>query len=245
LVMAPAPVAWSAVSERAGDSAGAGPAVDIRQAVALLGTFPALAGLDLLVPRGQVCVLRGPNGAGKTTVLKVTAGLVPAVRGSVSVLGSDVRIDRRSIRRHLGFLGHSTGLYADLTVEQNVAFAVRATGSTSSRTVIHETLDRFGLGGRLRTMRVAYLSAGQRRRVALAALVARQVPLWLLDEPHAALDPDGRDLLDSIVRETAASGTTVLIASHDIDRAADLADRLVTIEGGRAVDDQIRTIHVA
>ncbi len=220
------------VDEREGDL---GPAVHMVAVVAVLGTFPALSGLDLTVPRGHVCVLKGPNGAGKTTVLRVAAGLVPALRGTVTVLGSNVRADRRSVRRHLGYLGHATGLYADLSVEQNVRFAVRAAGSGTGQ-AIDSSLTRLGLDGRLRDLRVAHLSAGQRRRVALASLLAREVPLWLLDEPHAALDPDGRDLLDELVREAVGCGTTVLIASHDTERTARLADSVVHVQGGRAVD---------
>ncbi len=225
-----------------------GPAVFMAGVVAVLGTFPALSGLDLSVERGRVCVLKGPNGAGKTTVLRVAAGLVPALRGTVTVLGSDVRADRRSVRRHLGYLGHATGLYADLSVEQNVQFAVRAASSVSigaagvANASIGAALARLGLDGRLRDLRVAHLSAGQRRRVALASLLARDVPLWLLDEPHAALDPDGRDLLDDLVREAADRGTSVLIASHDTERAARLAHSIVTLEGGRVASDSAAVI---
>lgn len=235
--------------------------------VALLGTFPALSGFSLSVPTPQVVVLRGPNGAGKSTVLNVCAGLIPVQRGTVEILGSDVRVDRRSVRKHLGFLGHRTGLYDDLTVEQNVRLAAKASkksgqGSGSSNVgnnpdanpdanpdvnrLVATTLDRMGLSGRLPKLGVVHLSAGQRRRVALAALVVRRVPLWLLDEPHAALDTDGRDLLDSVIRDAAASGTTVLMASHDLDRADRLAERIVTIVGGRVVaDDRVADDRVA
>ncbi len=203
--------------------------------VALLGSFPALSGFSLVVPTPQVVVLRGPNGAGKSTVLNVCAGLVAAQRGTVHVLGSDVRVDRHSVRRHLGYLGHRTGLYDDLTVEQHLRLAARAAGVETS--VVESTLSRVGLDGRLAKLGCVHLSAGQRRRVALGALIVRQVPLWLLDEPHAALDTDGRDLLDSVVREAASTDTTVVFASHDQERAEALADRIVTVVGGRVIAD--------
>jgi heme ABC exporter ATP-binding subunit CcmA len=208
-------------------------AISMRGVVALLGAFPALSGCDLEVGRGEVVVLRGPNGAGKTTVLKVAGGLVPVVRGELTVLGSDVRTDRRSIRRYVGYLGHATGMYSDLTVEQNVSFAVRATGADPGR--IAHALGLLGLDGRLRHLAVAHLSAGQRRRVALAGLVARNVPLWLLDEPHAALDPDGRDVIDNLIRTAAEGGTSVVLASHDLERATNVANRTVHLVGGRVV----------
>ncbi len=93
-------------------------------------------------------------------------------------------------------------------------------------------LARLGLEGRLASTPVGSLSAGQRRRVALAALVARDPELWLLDEPHAGLDAEHRDLLDELVRHVVGRGRTVLLASHEHDRAAALAGRIVTVAGG-------------
>ena len=96
---------------------------------------------------------------------------------------------------------------------------------------------RLGVEGRLRDVAVAKLSAGQRRRVALAILVARWPNLWLLDEPHAGLDAEHRDLLDDLVREATAGGATVVLASHEHERAGALAPRTVTIAGGQIVAD--------
>ncbi|MGI9577927.1 MAG: ATP-binding cassette domain-containing protein, partial [Microthrixaceae bacterium] len=102
------------------------PVVRMRNAVALLGRFPALAGLDLQVQQSEVVLLSGPNGAGKTTVLRVCAGLLPVVEGEVAVLGVDLRSDRCAVRRRVGLVGHPAGLYPDLTVSENVRFWARA-----------------------------------------------------------------------------------------------------------------------
>jgi heme ABC exporter ATP-binding subunit CcmA len=198
--------------------------------VVLLDRFPALTGVDLDVETGQVVLVQGPNGAGKTTLLRACAGLVPVVDGSATVLGHDLRRDRRAVRRSIGYFGHASGLYEDLTVTDNVRFAVRAAGGDTA--AVDPALDRLGLGGRLASVSVAKLSAGQRRRTALAALIARQPALWLLDEPHAGLDATGRDLLDSILRDVVAAGAAVLLASHELDRATALADRVVSSAGG-------------
>ncbi len=206
-------------------------AVHLRSAVSLLGRFPALAGVDLDVAPGELLLLRGANGAGKTTLLRACAGLVPFSSGTAEVLGHDLRRDRRSVRRQVGLLGHGTFLYDDLTVDDNLRFAIRSAGGTAQAAA--EAMDRLGLSGRLKDVPVAKLSAGQRRRVALAAVLARQPELWLLDEPHAGLDAAGRNLLDDIVREAAAGGATVLLASHELDRAAALATRTVTMAGGQ------------
>ncbi|HEX6596999.1 MAG TPA: ATP-binding cassette domain-containing protein, partial [Acidimicrobiales bacterium] len=122
----------------------------------------------------------------------------------------------------------------DLTVADNLTFSARAAGAGAAAAA--DAMARLGLDGRLRDVPAGRLSAGQRRRVAVAAVVARRPELWLLDEPHASLDAAGRDLLDTLVREAAAAGSTVLLASHELDRADHLATRRVTIVGGRAQD---------
>ena len=209
------------------------PVVHLRDAVALLGRFPALAGVDLDVERGEIVLLRGPNGAGKTTVLRACAGLVPVVRGEARVLGHDLRRDIRPVRRRVGLLGHATGLFEDLTVADNVTFWGRA--YRAGRDDVEAALVLTGLATRLRDVPVARLSAGQRRRTSLACLLARRPELWLLDEPHAGLDRDARELVDRLVRQAVAAGATVVMSSHDLDRAEALADRVVELAAGTTV----------
>src|SRR5580692_3260638 len=212
------------------------PAVLLTTAVCVTGRFPALAGVDLADAQGEVVVLEGPNGAGKTSVLRACAGLLPITGGKAVVLGHDLRRHPASVRRHVGMLGHAAALYDELSVVENVRFAVRASGSSVDG--IDVALDRLGLSGRLRRTAVGRLSAGQRRRVALAVLVARRPALWLLDEPHAALDADARALLGELVTAAVADGATVLLASHEPDASLPLADRVVTLAGGRVIDQQ-------
>jgi heme ABC exporter ATP-binding subunit CcmA len=210
------------------------PVVHFRGAVSLLGRFPALAGVDLDVAAGEVVLLQGPNGAGKTTLLRACAGLVPVVTGTARVLGHDLTVDRRSVRPKVGMLGHATGLYDDLTVADNVRFWARAGGATHAEA--EAALTRLELDGRLRDVAVARLSSGQRRRTSLAAMIARRPLLWLLDEPHAALDQPGRDLVDDLIADAVAAGATVLFVSHELDRANAVAHRSVTVAGGIVFD---------
>ena len=220
------------------------PAVLLRAAVALTGRFPALAGVDLSVDEGQTVVLEGPNGAGKTSLLRACAGLLPVTSGQAVVLGCDLRRDRMAVRRRVGMLGHTAALYDDLTVAENVRFGVRAAGGDSSG--VDGVLERLGLVGRLRRTPVGRLSAGQRRRVGLALLVARRPALWLLDEPHAGLDSAARGLLRELLTEAVRAGATVLLASHEPDEAIPLADRVVSLAGGRVVCERILGgVHVA
>jgi heme ABC exporter ATP-binding subunit CcmA len=208
------------------------PVVHLRGAVTLLGRFPALAGIDLDVAAGEIVLLRGPNGAGKTTLLRLCAGLLPVARGEAEVLGHDLtdRRQARSLRRRVGLLGHATGLYDELTVADNVRFWARAAGASAADAAA--ALTACGLEGRLATLPVARCSAGQRRRASLACVIARRPELWLLDEPHAGLDQEGRDVLDDLVRRGVAAGATVLLSSHELDRAEALAHRVVTITAG-------------
>ena len=206
--------------------------VDLHDVVATLGQFPALSGATMRVETGEIVLLRGPNGAGKTTLLRLCAGLVPVVRGTALVLGHDLSVDRDRVRSHVGLLGHQNGLYADLTVIENVRFWGATVGATDAE--VASAMERMGVADRLASVSVSKLSAGQKRRTALAGLVARRARLWLLDEPHAGLDQRARDDLDNTLREAAAAGATVLVASHELDRAESLATRMVDIVAGRA-----------
>jgi heme ABC exporter ATP-binding subunit CcmA len=208
------------------------PVVTTRSAVCVLGRFPALAGADLDVARGEIVLLSGANGAGKSTLLRLLAGLVPLRSGRATVLGCDLTVDRRSHRRRLALVGHDTGCYDDLTARENLRFAVRAAGGDA--TAVDATLARLDLDAVARVRHVD-LSAGQRRRLALATAFARDVELLLLDEPHAGLDADGRHLLDALLRDSAAAGRTVIFASHELDRARSLAHREVLVDRGTLV----------
>jgi ABC-2 type transport system ATP-binding protein len=221
------------------------PAIRLQSAVVLLDRFPALSGVDLVVDGGEVLLVQGPNGAGKTTLLRACAGLAPIASGTVEVLGHDLRANRRAVRRHVGLLGHVSGLYDDLTVEENVRFAVRAAGGDAAG--IGPVLTRLRLDGRLATTPASKLSAGQRRRTALAVLVARRPPLWLLDEPHAGLDAAARDVLDAVLGEVVADGATIVLVSHDAERAVPLATRRVTLVGGHVepIARPAEPVHVA
>ena len=210
--------------------------IDLQEAVVTLGQFPALTGVTLKVAKGEIVTIKGPNGAGKSTLLRLCAGLLPVREGSAYVLGENLNANRRAIRQDVGLLGHKTGLYEDLTVEENVAFwgsMVRA-----GKDEINKAIKIMGVDGRLRKVLVRQLSAGQRRRTSFAGLVVQRPSLWLLDEPHAALDTEGRDLVDNLIQEAAASGATVLLVSHaPKEISSPSPTRIVAIAGGRITSD--------
>jgi heme ABC exporter ATP-binding subunit CcmA len=196
----------------------------------LLGRFPALAGADLEIDAGEIVLVAGANGAGKTTLLRCCAGLLPLRAGTAEVLGHDLTRDRRSLRRSLALVGHETFCYDDLTVAENVRFAARASGQRAPD--VTGLLERVGLD---RQAEVAHgrLSQGQRRRLSLAIALGRDPRLLLLDEPHAGLDSEGRAVLDAVIAAAPAEDRTVLLASHELELARNLATREVQIVDGR------------
>jgi heme ABC exporter ATP-binding subunit CcmA len=205
--------------------------VRLRSAVCLLGRFPALAGVDLDVVEGEVVLLSGGNGAGKTTLLRLLAGLVPLHSGTAVVLDHDLDEDRRAHRRMVGLVGHESGCYDDLTVGENLRFAARAAAVDDPDE--HGVLDQLGLTPLVDTVH-RKLSAGQRRRLAVAIALVRRPRLLLLDEPHAGLDAEGRAALDRVLGRTEGSDRAVVLASHELERTRPLVSREVVLTAGQA-----------
>ncbi|MHB8379742.1 MAG: heme ABC exporter ATP-binding protein CcmA, partial [Acidimicrobiales bacterium] len=181
--------------------------VALRDAVVLVGGFPLLSGVNLELATSSLTVVTGANGAGKTSLLRLLAGLVTLSSGTGVVAGVDLKGDLRELRRRVGWLGHEGSFYDDLSVSENLVFAAKALARPTSE--IANVLDRVGLAGRAATS-AKLLSAGQRRRLGLAWLLLRRPELWLLDEPYASLDDDGRAFFDQLIGDVVASGATVV-----------------------------------
>jgi heme ABC exporter ATP-binding subunit CcmA len=207
--------------------------VRLRSVVALLGRFPALAGVDLDVGAGEIVLVTGPNGAGKTTLLRLLAGLLPPYSGEAAVCGHDLFTQRRAARRGIALVGHETYCYDDLTASENVRFFARASGCDDDAAVT-TALERVALDAAARVPHRG-LSAGQRRRLALAVALVRDPELLLLDEPHAGLDATGRAVVADAVAAAPGEGRTVVMVSHELEVARPLATREVRIDGGRVV----------
>ena len=177
-------------------------------------------------------LLRGPNGAGKTSCSACAPACSRSRGGGRGASGSTSSPTATRSARRVGLLGHRNGLYGDLTVAENVRFWGATVGATRDEIACGAGA-AWGRRASRRRRRSAELSAGQKRRTALACLVARRAELWLLDEPHAGLDAAGRDELDAVLRQAVAAGATVVVASHELERAGALADRSSTSSAGR------------
>jgi heme ABC exporter ATP-binding subunit CcmA len=211
------------------------PLVRLAGAVAFASGFPLLSGVDLELFPGSLNVVTGANGAGKTSLLRLLGGLLALSSGEGEVCGIDLaRADLRQLRRRVGWLGHEGSFYAELSVEENLRFCAAALERPASQ--IDEVLERMGLTARAQTT-TKQLSAGQRRRLGLAWLLLRRAELWLLDEPYASLDDQGRTFLDDLLGEVSAAGATVVVSAHDPLRSASLAPRTIHLAGGRVKED--------
>jgi heme ABC exporter ATP-binding subunit CcmA len=210
--------------------------VELHDAVVLLDGFPLLSGVELEIERATLTVVIGANGAGKTSLLRLLGGLVPLSSGTGTTSGVDLRTgDLRELRRRVGWLGHEGSFYDDLTVRENLTFAAKALGRPVED--ISRVLERVGLSSRS-GIQAKRLSAGQRRRLGLAWLLLRRPETWLLDEPYASLDDEGRTFFDELIGDVVASGASVLVSAHDPLRSSALSPRTITLAGGLVVDDQ-------
>lgn len=196
-----------------------------------MGQFPALTGATMTIDQGEIVLIKGPNGAGKTTLLHLCAGLLPMRSGTGTVLNFDLQRQRMELRPHIGLLGHRTGIYPDLTVMENMKFWASVYGANESE--IHKAMEFFGLNGRLESVRSQNLSEGQRRRTSFALLLIKRPSIWLLDEPYAGLDDNGRELVNSCILQAVEAGSTVLIASHEINQIGTSHQRTLQVKGGR------------
>jgi ABC-type multidrug transport system ATPase subunit len=198
----------------------------------LRSRLPILCDIDLVASKGETIAIMGPNGAGKSTLLACLAGALRPTTGEVRVFGD--RPDRIAAKRQIGFVGHQTGLYGDLTVSEILLFAAHMQGVEFPRECVRALLLECGLE-RFANSFVEQLSQGARRRAAIARALVHGPSLVLLDEPFVSLDAEGADWLRCCFQHWRQIVRTVCFATHDRDQARLLADRIVWLEGGRVV----------
>ncbi len=195
------------------------------------GLKTVLRGLNFEVNQGEFVALLGPNGAGKTTFLRILASLSKPSMGEVNIAGYRLPHQAAAVRNRLGVVSHLPLLYGDLSAEENLRFYARMYGIPNQNKRISEVLDLVGLYPRRRDL-VRTFSRGMQQRLAIGRAVLHDPEVMLFDEPHTGLDQDACAMLDNVLQEVAARGRTVVMTSHDLARAADLASRFDILSRG-------------
>lgn len=205
--------------------------IKVQKLVKRFGLKTVLRGLDFQVEQGEFVALLGPNGAGKTTFLRILASLSRPSMGIVNIAGYRLPEQAAAVRRRLGVVSHQPLLYGDLTAEENLMFYGRMYAIVGLSERVREVLELVGLSTRRRDL-VRTFSRGMQQRLAIGRAVLHDPDVMLFDEPHTGLDQDASAMLDTVLREVAARGRTVVMTSHDLARAADLASRFDVISRG-------------
>lgn len=205
--------------------------IKVRRLVKTFGPKPVLRGLNFQVAQGEFVALLGPNGAGKTTFLRILATLSRPKMGEVIMAGHQLPAEAAAVRQRLGVVSHQPLLYGDLSAEQNLRFYGWMYGVGDLDQRIDEVLHLVGLYPRRRDL-VRQFSRGMQQRLAIGRAILHRPDILLFDEPHTGLDQEAAAMLDGVLREIASGGRTVVMTSHDISRAADLADRVDILSKG-------------
>jgi len=192
------------------------------------GSEVAVDGISFAIPAGEIFGLLGPNGAGKTTTLECLEGLRVPTAGTLRVNGVDPARDSRGLRSLIGVQLQSSGLPESITPDE----AMRLFCAYHGVAPRYDLLDRLGLAGK-RKAQFVELSTGQQRRLSLALAVSHDPPVLFLDEPTAGLDVATRVELHGLMKELKAAGTTILLATHDMAEAEQMADRVAILLNGR------------
>jgi heme exporter protein A len=205
--------------------------IDVRGLVKTFGLKSVLRGLEFHVDRGEFVALVGPNGAGKTTFLRILASLSRPSMGEVRVAGYRLPAQAAAVRVRLGVVSHQPLLYGDLTAEENLFFYSRMYGLADLEHRVGAVLEMVGLQARRRDL-VRQYSRGMQQRLAIGRAILHDPDVLLFDEPHTGLDQEAAAMLDTLLMDVAARGRTVVMTSHNLDRAADLAERIDILSKG-------------
>jgi len=189
--------------------------------------------LSLAVPAGSITALLGGNGAGKSTTLSVLLGFARAQSGTVTICGIDPVAQPDAARRRIAYLPENVALYDHLSAVENADYLLALSGERQGRTAIVDSLAAAGLQERAWDQRLGGFSKGMRQKVAIAVALLRQVPVLLLDEPTSGLDPRATADFNALLVAVRERGTAVLMVTHDLLSAADIADRIAFLEHGR------------
>ncbi len=208
--------------------------IEVRGLVKAFGLLPVLRGLDLHVERGAFVALLGPNGSGKTTLMRILAALSKPTAGTVTIGGWQLPAEAAAVRAQLGVVAHQPLLYDALTARENLLFyaelySLPREGRTAR---VGEVLARVGLAARADDL-VRTFSRGMQQRLAIARAILHSPHVLLFDEPYTGLDQDAATMLDTLLRDIARDGHTIVMTSHDLFRARALSTHVAILSRGQ------------
>jgi len=204
------------------------------------GDYPALRGATFEAPPGSCVALLGRNGAGKTTLLRIFANLSKPTKGEVKIFGEP---GGGKTRERIGYLGHGIGVYDDLSAIENLTLFGQLMGVANPVTAAGAALERVGLG-RVREGFAREFSRGMRQRLAIARAFLHKPEILLLDEPFTSLDDRAIGVLHDLLRDALAQGATIVMSTHQIREAMELATQVALLERGRIVHSGPRTVEM-
>jgi ABC-2 type transport system ATP-binding protein len=210
--------------------------ISCRQLTRRFGDFTAVDSISLEVAKGTVCAVLGPNGAGKSTTVSMLTGLLAPTSGQAIVCGTDVSLDPVAVKRKIGVLPENLALFDDLTVEEHLQLTgdIYQLSAATTRERMERLLVVLGLTAGRQTF-ARSCSHGMRKKTAFAMALLPNPEALFLDEPFEAVDPVTSSVMSGILRKAAARGVTVLLTSHILPMASQIADQFVIIRGGRIV----------
>lgn len=219
-------------------------AIELRDLHKYFGANQVLKGIDMIVDPGQVVCVIGPSGSGKSTLLRCVNLLETPTKGKVFVEGAEVTdpdVDIDAVRRSIGMVFQQFNLFPHMTALENVMIAQRRVlrrGRKEAEIVARENLEKVGVGEKCDAL-PGQLSGGQQQRVAIARALAMNPGLMLFDEPTSALDPELVGDVLTVMRKLAEEGMTMLVVTHEMGFAREVADRVVFMDGGVVVEDGV------
>lgn len=209
--------------------------IEIENLSKIFGFLPVLKQVSLIIERGEFVALLGPNGSGKSTLLRMIAGLTKPTEGIIRVGGWEIPREAQSVRSQIGMVSHQALLYGNLTARENLLFFAQLYGMKGTSR-IDFLLKQVGLAKRAHSL-VRTFSRGMQQRLSIARALLQEPHVLLFDEPYTGLDQDAGSVLDGLLTKAQDDGHTILMTTHQLERAARIADRVIILSKGKIAHD--------
>ncbi|MFN7253322.1 MAG: heme ABC exporter ATP-binding protein CcmA [Anaerobacillus sp.] len=210
--------------------------IETKGLIKTIGDKMVLRGINLSIKKGESVAILGPNGAGKSTILKIISGLIKATSGEVLIDGITLKRDSYDQKRKIGFLAHNSFLYDHLTPLENLIFFGKLYGVENVEEKAKQLVADVGLSFFIHDP-IRSFSRGMLQRIAIARAIIHDPEILLFDEPHTGLDQHAIKLLNEVIMNMKAKGSTIVMVTHDFHQAVETCDRVIIFKNGKLVED--------